>query len=491
MFDHFREECGVFGIFGDPESARITYLGLYALQHRGQESSGIAAWDGEELRLEVGMGLVADVFTAGRLRALPGHTAIGHNRYSTAGASDLANAQPFVVTYSQGRLAIAHNGNLVNAPQIRRELEAEGAIFRSSMDTEVIVHLIARSRRERLEDRVAEALQRVQGAYSLLLMTEDKLIGVRDPRGFRPLLLGRRGEAHVLASESCALDLIEGEVLREIEPGEMAVLDDSGVTSLRPFESAAPAPCVFELVYFARPDSRVFGRNVYKVRKGMGERLAEEHPAEADLVIPVPDSGVPAAMGYARRSGIAFEMGLIRNHYVGRTFIEPRQSIRHFGVKVKLNPVSEILEGSRVVVVDDSIVRATTAKKIVSMLRQAGAREVHVRVSSPPITHSCFYGIDTPSREELIASSQSVEEIRRFLAADTLGYLSLEGMLDAAGDSFRASRPASDAPEAEYCTACFTGRYPIAVPDESMRAVGEETDAASPEFGLQQGKSSD
>ncbi|MFQ5915417.1 MAG: amidophosphoribosyltransferase [Nitrospinota bacterium] len=478
MLDRLHEECGVFGILGDPEAARIAYLGLYALQHRGQESTGIVASDGQVLRLEVGMGLVADVFTEERLCRLPGRLAIGHNRYSTTGSSVIANAQPFMVTYSRGGLAVAHNGNLVNAQSLRRQLEEEGAIFRSTMDTEVIVHLIARSKRERLEDRVAESLEHVEGAYSLLLMTEDRLLGVRDPLGFRPLWLGRRGEAHILASESCALDLIEGEAIREVEPGEMVVLDGSGATSLRPFHPVPPTPCVFELVYFARPDSRVFGRNVYRVRKAMGRRLAEEHPAEADLVSPVPDSGVPAAMGYAHRMGIPFELGLIRNHYVGRTFIEPRQSIRHFGVKVKLNPVSDVLDGARVVVVDDSIVRATTAKKIVYMLRQAGAKEVHVRVSSPPITHSCFYGIDTPCREELIASSHSVDEIRCFLGADTLGYLSLEGMLEAVGDAFRETGPAAGAREPGYCTACFTGKYPISVPDGEKPVGAKGTDSA-------------
>ncbi|MDP6482537.1 MAG: amidophosphoribosyltransferase [Nitrospinota bacterium] len=471
MSDHFRDECGVFGILGDPEAARIAYLGLYALQHRGQESAGIVASDGAGLRLEVGMGLVADVFTQERLSRLPGSLAVGHNRYSTAGSSDLSNAQPFVVTYSRGGLAVAHNGNLVNAPALRRALEEEGAIFRSTMDTEVIVHLIARSKRDTLEERAAEALGQVEGAYSLLLMTEDMLIGVRDPRGLRPLFLGRRGRAHVLASESCALDLIEGEAIREVEPGEMVVVEGSGVQSIRSFEPETPTPCVFELVYFSRPDSRVFGRNVYRVRKAMGRRLAEEHPAEADLVIPVPDSGVPAAMGYALRADLPFELGLVRNHYVGRTFIEPRQSIRHFGVKIKLNPVSDLLEGRSVAVVDDSIVRATTAKKIVEMLRHAGAREVHFRVSSPRITHSCFYGIDTPSREELIASSHPVEGIRRFLGADSLGYLSLEGMLDAAKDqSPEGAGLAPGAPGGMYCTACFTGEYPIPV-----------TDAARPE----------
>ena len=466
MTDHFRDECGVFGILGDPEAARITYLGLYALQHRGQESTGIAVSDGDELRLEVGMGLVADVFSEECLSRLPGDLAVGHNRYSTTGSSALVNAQPFVVTYSRGALAVAHNGNLVNASELRIELEEDGAIFRSTMDTEAIVHLVARSRRERLEDRVIDALASVRGAYSLLLMTERKLIGVRDPHGLRPLLLGRRGSASVLASESCALDLMEGEVIREVEPGEMVVIDETGLQSYWPFQPVAPAPCVFELVYFARPDSRVFGRNVYQVRKAMGERLAEEHPTEADLVIPVPDSGVPAAMGYAHRAGLPFELGLIRNHYVGRTFIEPAQSIRHFGVKVKLNPVNDLLEGRRVVVVDDSIVRATTAKKIVQMLRQAGAKEVHVRVSSPPITHSCFYGIDTPRSEELIASSHSVDGICRFLTADSLGYLSLEGMLETAGGQISPeSEAGGKEPDSGFCSACFTGDYPVPIPD--------------------------
>ncbi len=472
MADHFCDECGVFGILGDPEAARITYLGLYSLQHRGQESTGIVASDGGELRLEVGMGLVADVFTEERLSRLPGDLAVGHNRYSTTGSSALVNAQPLVVTYSRGALAVAHNGNLVNASELRIELEEEGAIFRSTMDTEVIVHLVARSRQERLEDRVIDALSSVRGAYSLLLMTERKLIGVRDPHGLRPLWLGRRSSSFVLASESCALDLVEGEVIRELEPGEMVVIDETGLQSHWPFQPVAPTPCVFELVYFARPDSRVFGRNVYQVRKAMGERLAEEHPAEADLVIPVPDSGVPAAMGYAHRAGLPFELGLIRNHYVGRTFIEPAQSIRHFGVKVKLNPVSYLLEGRRVVVVDDSIVRATTAKKIVQMLRQAGAKEVHVRVSSPPITHSCFYGIDTPRPEELIASSHPVDGICRFLTADSLGYLSLEGMLETAGGQISPESGAGGKnPDSGFCSACFTGDYPIPIPDRPKNRI--------------------
>jgi amidophosphoribosyltransferase len=480
MADRFRDECGVFGILGDPDAARVTYLGLYALQHRGQESSGIVSSDGKLLRLEVGMGLVADVFTEERLSRLPGTMAIGHNRYSTAGSSNLVNAQPFVVTYARGGLAVAHNGNLVNAASLRRELEEKGAIFRSTMDTEVFVHLIARSKQERLEDRVAEALSRVEGAYSLLLMTEDKLIAVRDPHGFRPLLLGRRQEAHVLASESCAFDLIEGETLREVEPGEMVVVEKTGITSLRPFEDFVPTPCIFELVYFARPDSRVFGQNVYMVRKAMGERLAKEHPAEADVVIPVPDSGVPSAMGYAHASGIPFELGLIRNHYVGRTFIEPRQSIRHFGVRVKLNPVNEMLEGCRIVVVDDSIVRATTMRKIVDMLRQVGAREVHVRVSSPPITHSCFYGIDTPRRDELIASAHAVEEIRGFLGADTLGYLSLEGMVEAAGGDLGESSHSLEFRESGYCTSCFTGQYPVSVPGVEIPSADRLDESVMP-----------
>jgi len=450
MADELGEKCGVFGIYGHPEAAKLTYLGLYALQHRGQESSGIVSSDGTMLHAEVGMGLVADVFHERRLARLPGEMAIGHNRYSTTGSSLLRNAQPMVISYSGGSLALAHNGNLVNAAEIRRTLEQEGAIFRSTTDTEVIVHLIARSAETHLADRVVDALRRVRGAYSLLLMTEKQMIGVRDSFGFRPLVLGRLEEqTYLLASETCALDLIGAEYIREVAPGEMVVIGEQGVEFFRPFPPTRHAFCIFEFIYFARPDSIVFEKNVYPIRKALGKQLAREAPVEADVVIPVPDSGLPAALGYAEEAGIPFEMGLIRNHYVGRTFIEPQQAIRHFGVKVKLNPVKHFLEGKRVVVVDDSIVRGTTGQKIVVMLKQAGAKEVHVRISSPPSIGPCFYGIDTPSKRELIAANQSLEEIRAFLGADSLGYLSLKGLLQAVS-----------AEGHEFCTACFTGDYP-------------------------------
>jgi amidophosphoribosyltransferase len=458
MADDLGEKCGIFGVYQHPEAAKLTYLGLYALQHRGQESSGIVSSDGNTLHAEIGMGLVADVFNERRLAKLPGHMAIGHNRYSTTGSTLLRNAQPMVIGYAGGSLAIGHNGNIVNAIEIRQDLEQQGAIFRSTTDTEVIVHLIARSTETRLADQVVDALRRVQGAYSLLLMTEKELIGVRDPYGFRPLVLGRLGEeTYILSSETCALDLIEAEYVRDIEPGEMAVIREGGVEFFHPFPQTRHAFCIFEYIYFARPDSIVFEKNVYPIRKALGKQLAREAHVEADVVIPVPDSGVPAALGYAEEAGIPFEMGLIRNHYVGRTFIEPQQAIRHFGAKVKLNPVKHFLRGKRVVVVDDSIVRGTTGQKIVTMLKNAGAKEVHVRISSPPSISPCFYGIDTPSKRELIAANQSVAEIRDYLGADSLAYLSLNGLLQTVSpDGHR------------FCTACFTGDYPAGSPSEEL-----------------------
>jgi len=458
MADDLGEKCGIFGLSGHPEAAKLTYLGLYALQHRGQESSGIVSSDGHTLHAEIGMGLVADVFNERRLAKLPGHMAIGHNRYSTTGSTQLRNAQPMVISYAGGSLAIAHNGNIVNAMEIRQVLEQQGAIFRSTTDTEVIVHLIARSTETRLADQVVDALRKVQGAYSLLLMTEKELIGVRDSYGFRPLALGRLGEeTFVLSSETCALDLIEAEYVRDIQPGEMVVIRDGRVEFFHPFPQTRHAFCIFEYIYFARPDSIIFEKNVYPIRKALGKQLACEAPVEADVVIPVPDSGVPAALGYAEEAGIPFEMGLIRNHYVGRTFIEPQQAIRHFGAKVKFNPVKHFLRGKRVVVVDDSIVRGTTGQKIVTMLKSAGAKEVHVRISSPPSISPCFYGIDTPSKRELIAANQSVEEIRDYLGADSLAYLSLNGLLQTVSpDGHR------------FCTACFTGDYPAGSPSEEL-----------------------
>jgi len=447
--------CGVFGIHGHDEAANIAYLGLHALQHRGQESAGLVAVDDGQLRRHAAMGLVSDAFNRDVLARLPGPAAVGHVRYSTAGSSELRNAQPFVVEYAGGQLAICHNGNLVNARELRTELEASGSIFQTSSDTEVIVHLMAKSRETDVVGRLMAALRRVRGAYSLICLTHDaKMIAVRDPYGFRPLVIGRLKDAFVLSSETCAFDLIEAEFIREVEPGELVVIDRGGMTSHRLPEVAPPTFCVFEHVYFARPNSVMNGKSVYRVRENMGMRLAQEAPAVADVVIPVPDSGVPAAIGYANEAKIPFEMGLIRSHYVGRTFIEPQDSIRHFGVRLKLSPVRSIVDGKRVVVVDDSLVRGTTSRKIVKMLRNAGAREVHLRISAPPTTHPCFYGIDTPNRSELVAASHTVEEIGRYVTCDSIAYLSHEGMMAAV---------AIDSSGTGYCSACFTGKYPVAL----------------------------
>ena len=449
--DKFHDECAVFGVYGHEEAANLTYLGLYALQHRGQEASGIVAGDGEQFCIQKGMGLVADIFHKSVLEKLPGHMAIGHNRYSTTGGNDLKNVQPLTVNFALGNLALAHNGNLINAQMLRHELEAYGAIFQSTSDSEVIIHLIAHSRAGSFLSRVVDALNQVRGAFSVVLMTDNGLIAARDPYGLRPLCIGRLRSSWVVASETCAFDLLDAEYVREVEPGELIVITDQGLDSHHPFPKTVPAMCVFEYVYFARPDSRIFGSEaVYATRKALGRQLAQEAWVPADVVIPVPDSGVPAALGYAEGASVPFEAGLIRNHYVGRTFIEPEQSIRHFGVKVKLNAVPEVLEGKRVVVIDDSLVRGTTSRKIVKMIRQAGAKEVHMRISSPPIISPCFYGIDTPTKKELIASDHSIEEIRKYITADSLAYLSLDGML----------KSAPRTPD-QYCTACFTERYPI------------------------------
>lgn len=454
--DRFHDECGVFGIYGHPEAANLTYLGLHGLQHRGQESAGIVSSNGGRLMEEKGMGLVARCFKRQQVRRLKGTLAIGHVRYSTAGKSNLINAQPFRIDSSKGELAIAHNGNLVNAAEMRDQLEADGSIFRTSSDTEVILHLIARSRQADLEAAIVDALKQLNGAYSLVFITPDRIIGVRDPRGFRPLALGRLGDAHLLTSESCALDLIDAELVRELEPGEMVVIGQGGVKSYRPFPPEKPAQCIFEYVYFSRPDSVVYGRSVHEVRKRLGKELAREHPADADVVVPIPDSGVYAALGYAEGSGLPLEFGLVRNHYVGRTFIEPRQAIRNFGVRLKLNPVRSLLENRRVVLIDDSIVRGTTSRKIVSMIRAAGAREVHMRISCAPTVGPCYYGVDTPTRSELIAATHSMDEIRDYIEADSLGYLSVEGMdrAVAGGDI--------------YCTSCYTNVYPVALPEKEQ-----------------------
>jgi amidophosphoribosyltransferase len=461
--------CGVFGILGHPEASNLAYLGLHALQHRGQESAGIVASDGERFHAHRSMGLVQAGFTPRDLAALPGDRAIGHVRYSTAGGSHLRNAQPFAVEYARGSLAVAHNGNLTNIDQLRERVEVKGAIFQSGSDTEAIVHLIAQSNQRAAEARIAEALSQVEGAYSILFMTEREMFAVRDPFGLRPLSLGRvprpgAKDAFVVASEPTSFDLIGGERVRDVLPGEMVIASEDGVRSVFPFARQPRKMCLFEYVYFARPDAVLDDASVYEVRKALGRRLAAEHPVPVGddvIVIPVPDSGLPAAVGYAAASGVPFEMGLIRSHYVGRTFIEPQQSIRHFGVRLKLSPNRAALAGKRVVVIDDSIVRGTTSRKIVRMVRDAGAREVHMRVSSPPTAWPCYYGIDTPTRDELIAARLSVPEIAEFLGADSLGYLSLDGLVESVR-TVEGRSGAVPAPDT-YCHACFSGEYPIAI----------------------------
>jgi amidophosphoribosyltransferase len=458
MVDKFREECGVFGIYGHAEASNLTYLGLYALQHRGQESAGIAAADGTQIRVSKAMGYVNDAFDGDTLGRLPGSIAVGHVRYSTAGESRLANAQPLVVDSMHGQLAVAHNGNLVNAGEVRDALVGEGAIFQTNSDTEVVVHLFARAKTDGSEAAIIEAISQVRGAFSLVMMTKDRLIGVRDPHGFRPLALGRLGDAWVICSETCAMDLIGATYVRDVEPGEVVIAGPHGIRSVKPYPPARQSQCVFEHVYFSRPDSYVFGESVNEVRTEFGRRLARESGVPADVVVPIPDSGVCAAVGYAEAAGLPMRMGLIRNHYVGRTFIQPQQSIRHFGVRVKLNPVRSILEGKRVVLVDDSIVRGTTSRKIVRMVRSAGAREVHMRISCPPTVSPCFYGVDTPRRSELIAATHTLEEIRKYVDADSVAYLSLDGLTGAVqGGSSR------------YCTSCYTGVYPVAFPRDEAK----------------------
>jgi len=452
VFDKFHEECGVFGIFGHPEASTITQLGLFALQHRGQEACGIVSSDGTELYQFRSIGLVADVLTESVLKSLKGSIAIGHTRYSTAGKNTIKEVQPFAVTCQHGQLAICHNGNLPFAQQKRKELEQSGAIFSSTSDTETILHSIARTKAKSTTEAIARVLNDTEGAFSLLFLTLDSLIAVRDPRGFRPLVLGKLKDAWCVASETCAFDLIDAEYVREIEPGEMLVINEKGLQTSFPLQKKPFAFCAFEHVYFSRPDSIIFGRSVNESRHKMGKRLAIEQPCDADLVVPVPDSGVAAAIGYATQSGINFRQAIIRNHYVGRTFIEPSQSIRSFGVRLKLNPIKDLISGKRIVLVDDSIVRGTTSKKIVQMVREAGAKEVHVRVSCPPTISPCYYGVDTPTKAELIAAQVSVEEVRRYIGADSLGYLSLEGMLEAIGID-----PNS------FCTACWSSKYPISL----------------------------
>jgi amidophosphoribosyltransferase len=456
-FDKFRDECGVVAIYAHPEAEKLAYLGLHALQHRGQESAGIVTSDGMALHMHKAMGLVADIFQESVLAKLPGTLGIGHTRYSTAGDSALLNAQPIMVQSNKGRMALAHNGNLVNAQDIRHRLESQGSIFQTNSDTEVIMHLIALSKEQTLPEAIADALRRVEGAFSLVMISPDRIFAARDPRGFRPLAMGRipgqgseKQDAIVFASETCAFDLIGAVFERDVKPGELIVVGPEGITSRLYTPALTQSSCIFEHVYFSRPDSLVFGRAVQQSREELGRQLAREAPAEADIVVPVPDSGVTAAMGYAAESAIPFRFGLIRNHYVGRTFIEPRQSVRDFGVKLKINPVRSLLEGKRVVLIDDSIVRGTTSRKIVRMVRSAGAKEVHLRISCPPTISPCFYGVDTPSKKELIGANKSVEEIREFIGADSLAYLSLPGLKKACGDGEKTS----------YCTACYTGVYP-------------------------------
>ena len=451
--DKFRDECGVFGIYGHSEAPALTRLGLYALQHRGQESAGIATADGERLYLTRAMGHVSEAFDERTLASLSGDVAIGHVRYSTAGDSRIVNAQPILIDCVHGEIALCHNGNLINAPELRTDLVAEGCIFQTNSDTEVVLHLYARSKAATPQDAIVESVAHVHGAFSIVLLTKDLLIAVRDPHGFRPLVLGKLGDAMVVCSETCALDLIGAQYVRDVEPGEVLVIARDGARSYRPFPAAQLSHCVFEHVYFARPDSLVFGQSVNEVRTNLGRLLAREAPADADVVVPVPDSGMCAAIGYAEESGLPIQMGLIRNHYVGRTFLAPQQEIRGFRVRVKLNPVRNIIEGKRVILVDDSLVRGTTSRKIVGMIRAAGAREIHMRISCPPTVSPCYYGIDTPSRSELIASNHTVEEIREFVKSDSLQYLSLAGLRQAVG-------PRSG----DYCNSCYTGEYPVEAP---------------------------
>jgi amidophosphoribosyltransferase len=476
IFDKFREECGVVGIYQHPEAETLAYLGLHALQHRGQESAGIVTSDGMSLHIHKGMGLVADIFTEKKLSRIRGTLAIGHTRYSTTGDSAALNAQPIMVQSNKGMIALAHNGNLTNAFDIRARMEAQGSIFQTTSDTEVIVHLIAQSREHTLPEAMADALRRVEGAFSLVMISPDRIFAARDPRGFRPLAMGRiraqgdqQQDTIVFASETCAFDLVGATYEREVKPGELVIVGPEGGpdgTMSRFYSSAMPqSSCIFEHVYFSRPDSRVFGRSVQESREELGRQLAREAPADADLIVPVPDSGVTAAMGYAAESGIPLRFGLIRNHYVGRTFIEPQQAVRDFGVKLKLNPVRSLLQGKRVVLIDDSIVRGTTSRKIVRMIRNAGAKEVHMRISCPPTVSPCFYGVDTPRKKELIAANNTVEQIRQYIGADSLSYLSLDGLKKACRDGEKTT----------YCTACYTGKYPTNLVDvEEIQPVAVE-----------------
>jgi amidophosphoribosyltransferase len=451
--DRPKDECAIFGIYNNTEAANFTYLGLYSMQHRGQESSGIVTTDGEHLYRYAGMGLVANLFNQEKLKELNGFAAIGHNRYSTTGDSFLRNAQPVRVESHLGGIALAHNGNLVNSYELRRKLEEEGSIFQTTIDSEVIVHLMAKSGSKNLLEALSHALRLVEGAYSLLILTSKNLIAVRDPNGFRPLVMGQKNDGSlVFASETCAFDITDTKYLRDVEPGEMIVVDNFGAKSYFPFKARKISLCVFEFIYFSRPDSYIFGESVYRVRKKLGEYLSRELPIEADVVIPVPDSANIAALGYSEATGIPYRTGLIRSHYIGRTFIEPDQKIRDFGAKIKYNVIREVVEGKRVVIIDDSIMRGTTSRKIVKMIRNAGAKEVHMRISAPPTVSPCYYGIDIPTHNELIAATHSTEEIRKYLRVDSLAYLSMESLHSSVDQDVKNSK---------YCDACFTGKYPI------------------------------
>lgn len=451
MDESVKHYCGLFGIYGHRDAARLTYLGLYSLQHRGEEAAGLVTYDGKMMHVRKEMGLVSEVFDEQTLRRLPGRMAIGHTRYSTTGSSTLKNSQPLVVTYAKGSIAVAHNGNLVNAVELRRKLETDGSIFQTTVDSEIVLHMLARSTHEQFEDDLVDCLRKLQGAFTLLFMTERALIGIRDPNGFRPLVLGRLNKTFVLASETCALDIIGAKLVREVEPGEVLIIESNGIRSLYPFkdEPRQLSQCLFEHVYFSRPDSVVFGQGVQDVRLKLGRQLAREHPVEADLVMPIPDSGNFAALGYSLESGIPFTLAIIRNHYVGRTFIQPSQEIRDLKIRLKFNPIKEIIKGQRLVIVDDSIIRGNTTRARIKSLREAGAKEIHMRVSCPPTKFSCFYGIDFPTKKELIANTRSLEEIAKFIGVESLGYLSLDGTLKAVDRS------------ENYCTACWSGSYPI------------------------------
>jgi amidophosphoribosyltransferase len=460
MFDKFNDECGVFGIWGTPDAAAHTALGLHALQHRGQEAAGIVSCNEGTFYSHRALGLVGDNFSDAQvMSALTGQSAIGHNRYSTTGAPHLRNVQPFYADLAFGGFALAHNGNLTNAMKLRRELIGRGSLFASTSDTEVMVHLVALSSGVTVEDRIIDALKQVEGAYSLVILSPTSLIGVRDPNGVRPLVLGKLGDAHILASETCALDIIGAHYVRDIEAGEMVVINEAGIASHHPFEKTSPRFCIFEYVYFARPDSVMEDTSVYAVRKRIGAELARENGVDADIIVPVPDSGVPAAIGYAEAAGVPFDLGIIRNHYVGRTFIEPSESVRHLGVKLKHNANSALIKGKRVILVDDSIVRGTTSKKIVTMVREAGASEVHMRIASPPTMNPCFYGVDTPEKSQLMAANHSVAEMARIIGVDSLSFLSMDGLYRAVGEARRNN----ELPQ--YCDACFSGDYPVKLTD--------------------------